>query len=117
MSLPTRNQKVLAYLQDNPYVADVSSDLSDTTLENDFIPDPSRLNGTGISPSQLADALQTYTSGTQASTVQTGGLSYPIVVQVEPTSLSRAQSLLNMPVYSSTLQTHDAGGPARAASR
>ncbi|HYW85359.1 MAG TPA: efflux RND transporter permease subunit, partial [Spirochaetia bacterium] len=65
--LSDTNTKALAYLQGNPFVADVSSDLSDTTLEEDFLPDPSRLNGTGISPDQLADALQTYTSGTQAS--------------------------------------------------
>jgi hydrophobic/amphiphilic exporter-1 (mainly G- bacteria), HAE1 family len=101
--LSDTNQKMLAYLQSHPLVADVSSDLSDSTVEEDFLPDPSRLSGTGITPDQLAAALQTYTSGTEASTVQSGGLSYPIVVQIEPTSLA-GQSLRSMPVYSSTLQ-------------
>jgi hydrophobic/amphiphilic exporter-1 (mainly G- bacteria), HAE1 family len=103
--LTDTNQRALAYLQDNRYVGDVSSDLSATTLEDDFVPDPSKLSSTGISPNILADALQTYASGTQASSVQSGGLSYPIVVQVEPTSLASAQSLLSMPVFSSPQNT------------
>src|SRR5208282_5501078 len=48
----------------------------------------------------------TYASGTQAANVVTGGLSYPIMVQVDPTALSSGQSLLDMPVYSPTLQTN-----------
>ena len=103
--LTDANQKALAYLQANASVLDVNSDLSDSTLENDFLPDPIKLNGTGISPNMLADAMQTYTSGMQASTVESGGLSYPIMVQLEPTSLSGTQSLLSKPVYSPTLQT------------
>jgi HAE1 family hydrophobic/amphiphilic exporter-1 len=53
----------------------------------------------------IAQALQTYTSGTQASNVVTGGLSYPIRVQADPTALSGGQSLLNLPIYSPALQT------------
>ena len=111
--LTDTNQKALAYLQDNRYVADVSSDLSDTTLEDDFVPDPSKLSSTGISPNLLADALQTYTSGTQASSVQAGGLSYPIIVQVEPTSLSGTQSLLSMPGIFLPPEYRHAGAPVR----
>ncbi len=86
-------------------MVDVYSSLSDTSLENDFIPDPSRLNGTGITPAVIAGALQTYASGVQASMVVTGGLSYPIQVQVDPTKLSGVQSLLNLPIYSPLLGT------------
>jgi HAE1 family hydrophobic/amphiphilic exporter-1 len=75
------------------------------TLQNDFVPDPSRLRGTGITPSQIAAALQTFTSGSQASNVVTGGISYPIQVLANPTAISSGQSLLNMPIYSPTLQT------------
>ena len=69
------NQRALAWLAANPYVEDSASDLSETTLENDFVPDPHRLNGTGLTPGALAEALQTYTSGMQASMVQLGGMS------------------------------------------
>ena len=62
-ALSGANQRALAWLAANPYVEDAASDLSETTLENDFVPDPHRLNGTGISPGALAEALQTYTSG------------------------------------------------------
>jgi HAE1 family hydrophobic/amphiphilic exporter-1 len=70
------------------------------------VPDPARLKGTGITPATIAQALQTYATGTQASSVQEGGLSYPIQVQADPTALSGGQSLLNLPVYSPTLQTN-----------
>jgi hydrophobic/amphiphilic exporter-1 (mainly G- bacteria), HAE1 family len=104
-TLLERNARILSELQNNPWISDVNSSLSDTTLENDFIPDPARLKGTGITPGALASALQTYTSGTQASNVVAGGLSYPIQVQIDPINLSGGQSLLNLPVYSPTLQS------------
>ncbi|MGA2764433.1 MAG: efflux RND transporter permease subunit [Spirochaetia bacterium] len=104
-TLLNRNGSILQEIQKNPWVVDVYSTLSDTSLENDFVPDPSRLKGTGVTPAMIAGALQTYASGVQASTVVTGGLSYPIQVQADPTTLSGAQSLLNLPIYSPLLQT------------
>ena len=104
-TLADRNNSIIQNLQTNRYVVDVTSSLSDTSLENDFVPDPSRLKGTGITPSAIALALQTYASGTQASNVVTGGLSYPIQVQADPTKLSGGQSLLNLPIYAPALQT------------
>jgi HAE1 family hydrophobic/amphiphilic exporter-1 len=99
-ALTDANRNVLAFLMKDRYVDDASSDLSATTMENDFIPDPEKLYGTGITPSVIADALQTYTSGMQASMIQLGGISYPVIVEMDPTALSGAQSLLNLPVYS-----------------
>ena len=104
--LNQRNAAIVSAIQNNPFVADVTSSLSDTTLENDFVPNPSMLTGTGIASQTIANVLQTYASGTQAANVVTGGLSYPIMVQVDPTALSSGQSLLDMPVYSPTLQTN-----------
>jgi HAE1 family hydrophobic/amphiphilic exporter-1 len=100
------NAAIVSAIQQNPYVADVSSSLSDASLENDFIPDQNKLKGTGITSQTIANLLQTYTSGTQASNVVTGGVGYPIMVQIDPNSLSGSQSLLDLPVYSSTLQTN-----------
>ena len=48
----------------------------------------------------------TYASGYQAANVVTNGLSYPIMVQIDPTALSSGQALLDLPVYSSTLQSN-----------
>jgi HAE1 family hydrophobic/amphiphilic exporter-1 len=104
-TLLSRNNAIIQQLQANPWVADVTSSLSQVTLENDFIPDSSKLKGTGITPSQIAQALQTYATGSQASNVITGGLSYPIQVQANPTSITGGQSLLDMPIYSPALGT------------
>jgi HAE1 family hydrophobic/amphiphilic exporter-1 len=103
--LNSRNNKILQELKKNPWIADAYSSLSDTSIESDFIPDTSRMKGTGITPAMVAADLQTYASGVQASTVVTGGLSYPIQVQADPTSLSGVQSLVNLPIYSPLLQT------------
>ncbi|HUX41583.1 MAG TPA: efflux RND transporter permease subunit [Rectinemataceae bacterium] len=100
------NSEIVSAIQANPYVADVTSSLSDTSLENDFVPDPSKLSGTGITSQSIANALQTYTSGTQASNVVTNGLSYPIMVQIDPTVINGSQTLLDLPIYSSVLQTN-----------
>ncbi len=103
--LATRNAEIVHTIERNPYVRDVVSSLSDATTENDFVPDDARIEGTGITPSAVADVLQTYASGTQAGTAEIGGLSYPIEVQIDPTYLSGGQSLLTLPVYSPTLQS------------
>ncbi len=100
-----RNAAIIAAIQENPAVVDVTSSLSDTRLENNFVPDPSRLKGTGITPQAIANALQTYATGSQASNVVTGGLSYPIYVSLNPTSLKDGETLLDLPIYSNTLQT------------
>jgi HAE1 family hydrophobic/amphiphilic exporter-1 len=97
---------VLEAIQRNRWVSDVSSSLSDTSLENDFIPDPQRLVGTGLTPASIATNLQIATSGVQASSVQIGGESYPIEVMVDPIYLADGQSLLNLPIYSSGLQSN-----------
>jgi HAE1 family hydrophobic/amphiphilic exporter-1 len=104
-TLLNSNNAIIRELQANPWVADVTSSLSQVNLENDFIPDASKLKGTGITPAQIGQALQTYATGSQASNVITGGLSYPIQVQADPTGISGGQSLLNLPIYSPTLGT------------
>jgi HAE1 family hydrophobic/amphiphilic exporter-1 len=101
-----RNAAIVASIQSNPYVADLTSSLSDASLENDFVPDPYMLKGTGISSQAIANLLQTYTSGTQAANVVTGGISYPIMVQIDPTAMPGGQTLLDLPIYSSALQTN-----------
>jgi HAE1 family hydrophobic/amphiphilic exporter-1 len=101
-----RDAAILDAVQRNPNVSDVTSTLSNTTLENDFVPDPSKLKGTGISAQTIATALMAYTTGIQASNVITGGLTYPIWVQLDPTYLAGGQSLLSLPVYSTALQTN-----------
>ena len=103
-TLMNRNDPLIAAIQANRWVTDVVSSVSDVSLENDFIPDDQRLKGTGINPSTIGLALQYYTSGFQPSSAWIGGLSYPIEVQIDPIYLASGQSLLNLPIYSPTLQ-------------
>ena len=103
--LNKRNNKVLQVLQKDPWIEAAYSTLSDTSIESDFVPDPARMTGTGITPAMVGQDLQTYASGVQASTVVTGGISYPIEVEANPTTLSGVQSLVNLPIYSPLLQT------------
>jgi len=99
------NDRVIEYLQNNPAVADVASDLSNTTLENDFWPDNEKLSLFGIGANDVADTLQIFTSGVQASNVLVGGQSYPIQVMADPKFIVNTQSLQDLPVYSPTLST------------
>ena len=104
--LTGENNHVLEVMQSNKWVGDVTSSLSRTTLENDFRPSASSLKGSGITPHTLAQTLRIYTSGGQAGNVESGGQSYPIMVEVNPKFLSGEQSLLSLPVYSSQLKTN-----------
>jgi HAE1 family hydrophobic/amphiphilic exporter-1 len=97
---------IIKAIQENHWVTDVSSSLSDVSLENDFYPNPTQLQGTGLTPASVATAMQIATSGVQAASVQIGGDSYPIEVMVDPVYLAGGQSLLNFPIYSPVLQTN-----------
>jgi HAE1 family hydrophobic/amphiphilic exporter-1 len=104
--LQRHDASIIQAIQQNRWVTDVSSSLSDTTLENDFYPSPTQLQGTGLTPASVGSALQIATSGVQAASVQIGGDSYPIEVMVDPVYLADGQSLLNLPVYSPVLQSN-----------
>jgi HAE1 family hydrophobic/amphiphilic exporter-1 len=99
-----RSASILRAVTNSPSVVSVTSSLSNVTLERDFKPSESQMEGTGISPSAVAGLLQTYASGTKAGNAEIGGQSYPIMVQIDPTHLSDAQSLMNLPIYSSARQ-------------
>ncbi len=101
-----KNNALLQAIQKNPWVSDVVSSLSSTTFENDFIPDPQALKGTGLTANDASLALQYYATGFQAGNAWINGLSYPIEVQIDPVYLSNGQSLLNLPIYSPTLQSN-----------
>ena len=102
--LQARSARILQVVSNHRFVTGATSSASNITMERDFTPSESRMEGTGISPSAVASLLQTYTSGTQSGNVQIGGQSYPIMVQIDPTYLSDGQSLLNLPIYSPVRQ-------------
>jgi HAE1 family hydrophobic/amphiphilic exporter-1 len=104
--LMKRDAAIVAAIQSDQWVADVSSSLSDMSLENDFTPNVDRLRGAGLTPYDVSQALTIATTGSEAATVQIGGSSYPVEVMVDPIYLADGQSLLNLPIYSSALKTN-----------
>jgi HAE1 family hydrophobic/amphiphilic exporter-1 len=104
--LMKRDAAIVAAIQSDKWVADVSSSLSDMSLENDFTPNVDRLRGAGLTPYDVSQALTVATTGSAAATVQIGGSSYPVEVMVDPIYLADGQSLLNLPIYSAALKTN-----------
>ncbi|HET6485867.1 MAG TPA: efflux RND transporter permease subunit [Spirochaetia bacterium] len=103
-ALSARSARVVEAIKSNPYVQDVTSSVSETTVERQFIPDPVRLQDAGVTAGDVATLLQTYATGVTAANVEVGGLSYPITVRIDPLFLSDGQALLNLPLYSPKLQ-------------
>jgi len=101
--LKARNAALINAVQKVKGVADVTSSLSDTTLQNNFVPDNDRLKGTGISATTIATALQYYTTGVSATELSIGGLSYPVQVLVDPNQITGTQAILSLPIVSPTL--------------
>ena len=104
-SLLARNAKILRFVQGRPFVIGATSSLSNVSIERDFRPSESQMEGSGLTPSAIAALLQTYASGTQAGNAQIGGQSYPILVKIDPIFLSDGQSLMNLPIYSASLRS------------
>lgn len=105
-TLTKRATKIVTALQQNKYVGDVSDDLSQTSVENDFVPNQTMMKGTGLTASTIAGVLNTYASGASAANVNDQGQSYPIQVQIDPKYLASEQSLLSLPIYSPALKTN-----------
>jgi HAE1 family hydrophobic/amphiphilic exporter-1 len=103
--LKERNAALVNAVQSMPGVADVTSSLSTTTIQNNYVPDNDKLKGTGIAASTIATALQYYTTGKEATDTVIGGISYPIQVQVDPNQITGTQSILSLPIYAPTLGT------------
>ncbi|GGN41074.1 efflux RND transporter permease subunit [Deinococcus daejeonensis] len=104
--LEQRNREVVRLLAQDPNLRSVESSLSATRQERTFTPDATRLTGTGLSASDVAQALRTYNDGTTAGTVRDGDRSVDIVVRLDPALISSEQSLLTQTVYSPALNAN-----------
>ncbi|MEW6422877.1 MAG: efflux RND transporter permease subunit, partial [Deinococcota bacterium] len=101
--LTERNRQVLRLLAADPNITTLESSLSATRQERTFVPDPSRLAGSGLSANDVAQALRTYNEGTKAGTLRDGDRSVDIVVRLDPAQVQDEQSLLAQTVYSQVL--------------
>ncbi|SEJ15649.1 hydrophobic/amphiphilic exporter-1, HAE1 family [Deinococcus reticulitermitis] len=97
------NRAVTRLLGQDPNVLSLESSLSATRQERTFVPDPTRLAGTGLTANDVAQALRIYNNGTVAGTVRDGDQSVDIVVRLNPALIQNEQSLLSQTVYSPAL--------------
>lgn len=104
--LEQRVQAITDLIAEKPYVLNVKSTLEATQRERVFVPDPARLSGTGLTPTDLAQALRLYLTGTQAATARRSGEELSVVVQADPLRLGTEADLLSLPVYAPALQTY-----------
>jgi hydrophobic/amphiphilic exporter-1 (mainly G- bacteria), HAE1 family len=105
-ALIERTPKVIAALVKNPLVTGVSSSISQTTVEQAFIPDQGKLAGTGLTTDDLANVMRTANQGTKAASYRDADESYDVKVKLNPELVSGQQSLLDLPVYSQSLGTN-----------
>ncbi len=105
-ALIERAPQVIAALLKNPLVVSVSSSVSQTSVEQAFIPDQSKLAGTGLTTDDLANVMRTANQGTKAASYRDADESYDVKVKLNPELVSGQQSLLDLPVYSQSLQSN-----------
>ena len=105
-ALVEANRKLSVLLAQDSKLKSVESSLSETRQERTFIPDPTRLTGTGLTTSDVAQALRTYNDGATAGSVRDGDRSVDIVVKLDPALIRDGQSLLSQTVYAPALQAN-----------
>ncbi|MEF2280443.1 efflux RND transporter permease subunit [Deinococcus sp. YIM 134068] len=98
-----RNREVVRLLASDPNLATLESSLSATRQERTFVPDAARLAGSGLTTSDVAQALRTYNDGTVSGSLRDGDRSVDIVVRLDPAEVQGEQSLLSQTVYSPSL--------------
>ncbi|WP_216325535.1 efflux RND transporter permease subunit [Deinococcus aestuarii] len=101
--LKRRAATAVNVIEGNPNVLSASSSLDNTTLENQFVPNPSLLAQAGLTASTVAQSLATYGSGSSGGNVEIGGVTYPVTVGLDPQYLQDDQSLLSLPISSPSL--------------
>jgi len=103
--LRERSEAALEVLRGTPGLRNAASDLSSTTDERVFAVDPARLDGTGLTNSDVFNTLSDYNVGSEAGRLRREGEEIPIRVRADPLLLTNEQSLLSLPIQAPALQT------------
>lgn len=114
--LEARVREAVRLIGEKPYVKEVRSSLEDRARELVFVPDPAKLQGTGLTPSDLAQAPRIYLSGVEAAIARKEGEEYPILVRLDPLAL-RPEDLLLLPVQTPSLGSLSLGSLGRLEER
>lgn len=103
--LAEKNQLALQVMRNLPYLIDVRSSLEETASERVLVPNAVKLQGTGLTPNDLAQTLRIYNAGLEAGNMRSGGNDIPIVVKADPRFVSDQSSLLSLPVAAPALRS------------
>ncbi len=103
--LAEKNRQMVQLMRSLPYLVDVRSSLEETASERVFVPDPARLQGTGLSPNDLAQTLRIYNAGLEAGKLRSEGNEIPIVVKADPRLVADQAGLQTLPVLAPALRT------------
>uniref|UniRef100_UPI0025E28A4C efflux RND transporter permease subunit n=1 Tax=Deinococcus sp. TaxID=47478 RepID=UPI0025E28A4C len=101
--LESSNRALVRLLGKDRNLSSVNSSLSATRQERNFVPNQAALVGSGLTTSDLAQALRTYNDGTVSGSLRDGDKSLDIVVKLDPSLVQNEQSLLSQTVYSQSL--------------
>lgn len=104
--LKAANRALMGLLGKDGNISSVTSSLNATRQERNFVANQAALAGSGLTTSDLAQALHTYNAGSNAGTMRDQDKSVDIVVRLDPGSIQDEQSLLSQTVYSPTLQSN-----------
>jgi len=86
-----------------PYLGNVGSNFDSIVSERVFQVDTSKLDGTGLSVSDVYNILRAYNVGIDAGNLRDQGNEYPIVVKMNPESIRDQQTLLSLPIFAPAL--------------
>ena len=103
--LQERTEEAVHLLEASPQLRNVESDMAEASLERVFVIEPTRLDGTGLTNSDVYRTLRAYNVGSEAGRLQGGGLDLPIVVRTAPQAVATESAILSLPVYAPALRT------------
>ncbi|MCL6527767.1 MAG: efflux RND transporter permease subunit [Thermaceae bacterium] len=102
--LQERTLKALQILRGLPFLANVTSSLTERANERVLTPNSAALEGTGITPNDLGTTLRIYNAGVEAAKLRQSGEEYPIIVKADPRLVPNQNALLSLPINSPTLR-------------
>lgn len=119
--------ELFAFLADNPYLRNVTSDLGNAINERAFVIDQANLVGTGVAVADISALLRLYNVGSSVGRIEAssridassgdvddvddiGDVASPyqdaeVVLAIDPALLSDEQGLLSLPVFAPALNT------------
>lgn len=103
-AVATATDEVVAVLAEDPDLLNLKSDLSKGTPEIQVVVDPNKAVGVGMTAAQVAGEVRTILVGSQVTNLQAGeeGATVPLVLRVDPETVTSVESLRALPVGTTT---------------